>query len=166
MKNIVIGRVGRPHGVQGDLKVESFSGEINHFKKLKTVSLVKDGRRQEVEIEGLRRQAPKLIIKFKGIDTPEKARLLTGSEMETSRNHATPLKKGEYYYADLTQCQLIYKGKSVGNVKAIVEGGNGELLEISQKDGSTILVPFLNKFLGKVDLKKNQIELKVGEILE
>lgn len=50
---------------------------------------------------------PHFLIKFKGLDAPETARKLTGSEILVGRDRAASLGENEFYIADLIGCALV-----------------------------------------------------------
>ena len=75
------------------------------------------------------------------------------------------MKNGEYYLVDLCKCRIIKDGTAIGHVKSICEGGADDLLEIVTEKG-TVLVPFLDKFIGEVNLEAGTIDLKDDWLLQ
>lgn len=165
-RELAIGKVKTSFGLRGEVKIHSYSGEFEHFARLKEVSL-RTGSGQKVwEIESFRVAGDFPIFKFKGIDTPEDAKLLAGQELWVDRDKAAPLADGEYYLSDLIGIKLVMNGEVKGTVTGFLEGGASELLEVRLVDGNDVIVPFMEMYLGKVDLKDMTIELKVDWILE
>jgi len=108
-----------------------------------------------------------LLIRFAGIDNPEKAALLKGAEIIAPRENAAPLKEGEYYVEDLKGIEVIDKeGKALGHIVAVMEGGGGNLAEIKLLSGGSRLAPFRNEFFGDVNLEEGKIVLLESWILE
>jgi 16S rRNA processing protein RimM len=106
-------------------------------------------------------------MKFKGIDSPEAAKLLSGAEIVADRAHAAPLKPGEFYIEDLKGLEVADEtGEILGTIADIVEGGGGELAELKLNTGETKLVPFRNEFFGKISLEDNRAILLEKWILE
>ena len=174
---LVTGIVRSSHGLDGFVKVESSSGEVEHFAGLGEVLLRTGGPGgtiSRIEIEAAEGSVHCLLLKFRGIDTPEQARKLAGSELLVPRDKACPLEKGEYYVCDLCQCVLVYKGETIGTIIGVMEGGAGDLLEVALTEGSvpdssgkqTRLVPLRDEFIGKIDLKARTVELMHRWILE
>ncbi|MBN2659101.1 MAG: 16S rRNA processing protein RimM [Spirochaetales bacterium] len=162
---IAIGKIRTSHGVKGFVKVVSFSGETDHYFDLKKVTLKSDRSEQDYEIEEVKSLGDSVILKFEGIDTPEKARTLAGYEILVSRENAAPLEEGEFYHADLVQCSLQITGDVIGRVKSIIEGGGGELFEVELNSGETVLIPFRDEFIGEISIDSKLIELKEKWIL-
>ncbi len=165
MNKLVIGRIRTSHGVHGFLKVRSISGETGHFLSLKTVYLRKNGVEKSVGVSDVKPLSDELLIKFDGIDSPEEGRKYNGWEILVERESANPLKKGEYYNSDLCKCEIVKEGKTLGRVKSVCEGGADPLLEVETGNGK-YLVPFIDEFIGKVDLEKGTIELRDEWLLQ
>ena len=172
--NLAIGKIRTSFGVKGFVKVISFSGENDHFYDLEEVILQNNKIREKKKIEEVSLHGNDLIIKFEGIHTPEEAKKYINWEMWVPREKVCALGEGEYYLADLYGCTLIgtpEKGSLVyGKVKSVIcDYGTSDLLEIETDEIETskqgedkakvFLIPFLNKFIGKVDLKNKTIEL-------
>lgn len=176
MESLVTGVVRSSHGLDGFVKVETASGEVEHFASLDEVVLRTGGPggpERRLVIEAAEGNAQCLLLKFRGIDTPEQAKTLAGSEILVPRDMACPLKKGEYYVSDLCQCVLVYEGTTVGTITDVLEGGAGDLLEVTLAESAEPgkarpkrLVPMRKEFIGKIDLKARTVELMHRWILE
>ncbi len=167
MTQIVIGKIRTSHGVKGDLKVHSTSDEYDHFSKLKTIILRKGKRTKEFEVEGIKGKGSATLMKLKGIDSPEEGKLFTGYEIVVDDKFKASCKKGEYYQSDLIGCDLIFEKEKVATVLDIMYGGPNDLLEVKRLDDNrVVLVPFKDEFVGDVNIKNKQIELRVDWILD
>ena len=198
--SLVVGIIRSAHGLAGKFKVESTSGEVEHFFDLTEVTLRKDGTERKAEVESVEGGNPFLIMKCAGVDTPEQAAKLAGAEIVVPRDKACPLYEGEYYVEDLKNCALIYEPGSESNAKNglndgvkpepivagivtdVLEGGAGDLLEVSvseslqfssdseagspAKKKRTVLVPFKKEFIGDVDIDGKKMQLMHLWILE
>ena len=158
--------IGRTHGVEGFLKVYSLSGEYAHLKKLKSaVAVSPDGKEKLLSVSQVRSQGEMFLMQFSGYETPEKARVLSGSVLKVRREDARKLKKGEYYIADLYGLSVIYNGEKVGVVKDVSEGAQAMLLQV-EREGKIYLVPNISVFVSRPDFQKGEIELLMGDLLE
>ena len=104
-----------------------------------------------------------------------------GWEILADRKYCKPLKKDEWYIEDLRDCSLVYEGKDapatliapdgkavVGTITDVLEGGGGNLLEVSLAESCDrkVLVPFNKEFIGRVDIKNKTVQLMHLWILE
>ena len=152
----MVGIIRGTHGLAGNCKVESTSGEFQHFTGMKDVVLRKNGVETKRTIEKVSIGGGILYIKFSGINSPEEAKKLSGSEIVVSREFACPCGKDEYYVEDLKQCQLVYAGGSakgvagktaattaepvvVGTITDVLEGGAGDRFEVVLSESCSLL---------------------------
>ena len=72
-ETVLVGVVGRPHGVRGELLLRPYNPRGSAFDDLETVILERDGVRTEYGVESLRPAADAVIAKLAGIDDRETA---------------------------------------------------------------------------------------------
>jgi 16S rRNA processing protein RimM len=157
--------IGPPFGLKGFVKVRSLSGEFDHLLKLKQVVLKQGDREQVRELEAAE-GAPSLVMKFRGIDSPEAAKTLTGAELLVGRDEAAPLGQDEYYIEDLKGLEVWEGAEVLGSISDVLEGGGGSLVELQLRNGETRLVPFRDEFFGEVDIEGKRARLLCRWILE
>ncbi len=158
--------VKSPFGLHGEVKIHTHNEEYAYLGKLKEVVLcAKDGTEQRLVIQGFRMVGSQAVMKFSGFDSPEDARTLNGLHLMVDRKSAAPLKKGQYYVADLIGCKLVHEGTPLAEVVNSIEGAQAVLLEVRGMDDKLYMVPYLPQFIGEVSLQKQTIELKTPWIL-
>ncbi len=167
MKQVLAtGIVRAPHGVKGFVRVKPYSEDFKHFFSLKEVTLQREGKSRKVEIEQVQNHSGELLVKFKGIDSPEDARFISGWDILVPRQQASKLGKGEVYIADLPGMKLVYENEEVGEVVSTIEGAQALLLEVLALDGKKYLVPYMKGiFVSDVDLENGTIKLLKRELL-
>jgi 16S rRNA processing protein RimM len=168
---LVTATVAGPFGVEGFVRVLPESGDAAHLARLDSVfSRKRKGREvlatEVLYIEGFRQLKGCGLVKFKGIDSPEAAKALSGAELLVPRKNAAPLSSGEYYVEDLRGLTLRSTTCYSAVIANIVEGGGGYLLDVTLPTGEQRLVPFRHEFVGKIDLEAATVELLVDWILE
>lgn len=180
---LMVGFIRGTHGFAGECKVESASGEYGHLLNLKEVTLRHGEQQREAKVESVSLGNAVAYVKFFGIDSDETVKKLIGWGIEVPRKYCKPLGKDEWYIEDLRNCSLVYEekngpaaldapgkraGVTVGIITDVLEGGGGNLLEVSLAESCDrkVLVPFNNKFIGKVDVKGETVQLMHLWILE
>jgi len=166
MDGLVVGIVRTSHGVRGYVKIQSLSGEKEHFFSMKEVLLRQNRREKVYRVEDVKPLGKGVIIKFDGIDTPEQGKALAGAELWVDRESAAPLKSGEFYAADINGCGVIFNGETVGTVRSVLESSLNDLLEVVLSDGGTQLVPLTEQFIGEIDTVGKTVELKDDRVLK
>ena len=106
-----------------------------------------------------------ILLKLRTLDSPEAAKMYATWDIMVPREFASPLEEGEFYYCDLFGSVLLHDGNRMGVVKSVIDNGASALLEIecdpdTEGKKRTVLVPFLDQFIGQVDTEGKTIELK------
>ena len=155
VEQFVVGIVRGTHGIAGEFKVESTSGEYGHFADMEEVTLVYGEEKRQFKVESTREAATTLYMKLVGINTPEEAAKFNRWQIVVPRKNAHQLQKDEWYIEDLKGCLVWYKDEAaentatvmsgledsdvVGTVTDVTEGGSGYLVEISLSEGCRFL---------------------------
>ena len=191
---LVVGFIRGSHGFSGECKVESTSGDYEHFLKLKEVTLVHGDLQVETKVESVSIGNAVAYVKFGCINSDEDVKKYSRWEIMAPRKYAKPLQKDEWYIEDLRNCSLVYEGDCdsaslnapadnvVGIITDVLEGGAGYLLEVSLSESCTciseelkhdengmirkVLVPFRKEFIGKVNVRNGTVQLMHLWILE
>lgn len=157
---LATGVIRSPHGLKGFVKVHSYSDDYSHFHNLKDVVLEKAGKQRAEEIEKILDQGSIFLVKFKGIDSPEQARFLSGWDILVPREKASKLGKDEVYAADLVGVKLMYNDEEVGQVVSFLDGPQALLLEVKCNNGKIRLVPYLKGiFVDNVNISEGTMTL-------
>jgi 16S rRNA processing protein RimM len=167
-ERFVVGLVGAPFGLKGFVKVRSLSGETGHLTAMTEVTLRLDGREKKYTLEETASASSSILMRFAGINSPEEASLLKGAEIIAGRDGATPLKPGEFYIEDLKGLAVVAADNNevLGRIAGVIEGGGGDLAEITLSSGERKLVPFRKEFFGDIDLGHGTAALLERWILE
>lgn len=76
---LVVGRVLRPHGVHGEVKVRPETDFPERFARLREVLVRRDDRTEVRTVEGVRWQGAVALVKLAGVEDPEAARRTTST---------------------------------------------------------------------------------------
>jgi len=146
---VVIGRVGRPHGVDGAFVVDEASEDPRRFDV--GAELLVDGERARVTLSrqvGGRRRAIKLD-----------SAAARGAELTISRGALSPLPSDSFYVADLVGLDVIdERGTRVGAVHDVLPGPANDALELD----TGLLLPLVEDCIREVDLSGRRILLNPG----
>jgi 16S rRNA processing protein RimM len=163
-ENVLVGQVGRPHGLRGEMRVEVMSDIPERFEPGSELFLVRrDGTTEQVCVQAFRPAKGGGLVFFDGYVGRDQVESLRGARLEVNPSQVPPAPEGLYYYWQLTGCRCVDDVVGhLGEVVDIVEDGGGVLLKV--RDGEqTLLIPFVEAFLGKVDIEGQKIELRLPE---
>lgn len=141
-RKIALGSITGLFGVRGWIKVFSETDPRENIVNYqhwwirppgataKSRDLSSDGWRQIEVLEG-RRQSKTVIARIAGIETPEAAEQLIGYEIAVDRSQMPPLKKGEFYWADLVgyTVQNLH-GELLGTVERLFATGANDVVVV------------------------------------
>jgi len=152
-----LGQISGVHGVQGWVKVLSFTEPRTNLLEYRSWQLTHDGDHRDVQVEAAQESGKRLIAKFAGIDDRDAAAELIGAMIEVPRSAMPPLAADEYYWADLEGLAVInLAGERLGSVSRVMATGANDVLIL---DGSAErLIPFAaNTIVHRVDLAAGEI---------
>lgn len=161
-ETVLVGYLGRPHGVRGELKVEIHSDNPERFAPGSEL-LLRAPRRppRAVTVASFRPVRGGGLIAFEGCDTREGAAELRGARLEVERSRIPAAPPGCYYHYELVGCRCFEaEAGELGEVVDLVEDGGGLLLRI-RGGGRDLLVPFVAAFLERVDPAAGRIDLRL-----
>lgn len=145
--DVVVGRIGRPHGVRGEVTVEPRTDEPD-------VRFAAGHRLYEAdrswEIVASRWHAGRLLLRLEGVADRDAAEALRGTVVRARVDaDAEPAAEDEFYDRHLIGLDVRVDGASVGRVSSVVHGAQ-DLLEVKTGHGKR-LVPFVAALVPVVD---------------
>ena len=157
---ILAGRFGAPHGVGGQLRLNSFTGNPAAIAAYKPL-LDESGTRQ-FTIAGLRPLKDNVfIVRVAGVDCRAGASALTNIALYVPREVLPGAGEDEYYLADLIGLAArTNAGETFGRVAGVLNFGGGDILEIAPAGGGeTLLLPFRREIFPRVDVQAGFLTL-------
>jgi 16S rRNA processing protein RimM len=99
-----------------------------------------------------------LVVTLSGIRDRNAAEALNGTELSIDRSLLPAPEEDEFYAADLVGLRAeTPEGELVGKVRAVVNYGAGDIVEILPPSGASILVPFSKAAVPEIDLAAGRI---------
>lgn len=131
---LLIGRVGKTHGLDGKLKVSSFSGQPENFLGYKELVLVdSDGRLSPpLAVESCRMQGKHAVIGFSGIKSPEQAQEAVGAGVLVEKSSLPPAAEDEFYWHEYLGKKLVdADGSEIGRIEKLFNNGAQDVLVVT-----------------------------------
>ena len=146
-----VGRVGRPHGLDGSFYVTGASPDLPRSGALR----VGDEAREIVRRAGTDERP---ILRLAGCASREDAEALRGFELCAE----VGLEEGEYWARDLEGCAVVDGERAVGFVRRMTALPSCEVLEVDRPDGSELLVPLVRDAIRSVDIAARRIDVDLA----
>jgi 16S rRNA processing protein RimM len=162
--DVAVGIIRAPHGIRGEVKVESWTDVPERFRK--GARLRCDGV-GELIVASVRGPSQVPIVRFEGATTREDAAKLRGKTLRVPRAEARRAAKGGYLWADLLGLRAeTPDGVSLGTVHEVLRAGETDVLVIRPDHGADVLVPAIASVVREVDLANRRVVVRPQESLE
>jgi 16S rRNA processing protein RimM len=156
---VVVGRVGKPHGIRGEVTIEVRTDEPDRRFAAGSTLRAEPPRGsaaayRSLTVAGLRWHQGRLLLRFEELvdrTTAEAARgILLHVEVDPTERPEDPEEFYDHQLVGLDVRDL--EGHVIGTVSAVVHGGAQDLLTVRTPDRREALVPFVSELVPEVDL--------------
>jgi 16S rRNA processing protein RimM len=160
---VVVGRIGKPHGIHGELSVEPRTDEperrfaVGASLGVQTPrGAVPPGsdRPATLTVRSTRWHQSRLLIGFEEVGDRTAAEGLRGLVLVTHvAADEAPEDPEEFYDHQLVGLRVLTtEGQPVGEVAQVIHGAGQDLLAVHAADGREVLVPFVTQLVPEVDV--------------
>ncbi len=157
-KKLVLGKIVGLYGVEGWVKLESYSEPRSRIFKYSPWFVGNAGDAVEyADVKG-RAQGKGIVARLPGVDSRDAAAALIGAEIRILRSALPKPKRGEYYWVDLEGLDVFnLEGVAFGKVSHLFSTGANDVL-VAVDDGRERLIPFVTgDFVKQVDIEGGRI---------
>ena len=163
---ILVGRFGAPHGVRGEVRLQSFTqdpkaigaygplqGSDGRLFTLKSIRLIKDNM---------------LVARVDGVADRSAAERLTHIELTLDRAALPPPDEDEFYVADLVGLDAVdTMGEQLGTILGVPNYGGGDLVEVRPpRGGESLLFPFTREVVPTIDIAGRRVVIAPPDEVE
>ena len=161
---VVIASIVRTRGLKGEVVADLLTDFPERFDGLETVTAVMpNGSRSQLKIDDHWFQNGRVILRFAGFETIEKAEKLRGAEICVPETEAVALEDDEFFDWQLEGCSVEHiDGTPIGIVKELLRTGGTELLVV-KGEKKDYLVPFAEAICVEVDIENKLIKVDPPE---
>jgi 16S rRNA processing protein RimM len=179
---IAVGRLGKPHGVHGEINFDVMTDFPERFKPdarfyigpeagpdasvIPNASHAAAGRSGPgaataapvVTLRSVRPIKQRLLLSFDVAGDRDVAAQLTGLFLYVPIGEAFPLEEDTYYPHQLIGLQAVTSddGRAIGRVTGLIEVGEVSVLQI-RGHGPEVMVPMVGEFIARVDVAGGQV---------
>ena len=155
-KKLLVGKINGFFGLQGWVKVFSYTNPRANILNYSPWSIKVDGNFQSIDITSGREQSKTIVAHIKGIDNREDSQKFIGQDIYINKEQLPELTQGEYYWHELIGFDVINKDEErLGTVDYFVETGANDVLVVKGK--KEYWIPYIKPFLVSIDSKNNKI---------
>ncbi|MFF2661807.1 ribosome maturation factor RimM [Kitasatospora sp. NPDC058032] len=155
---LVVGKIGRAHGIRGDVSVEVRTDEPELRLGPGAVLLTDPASAGPLTVESGKVHSGRLLLRFAGVKDRNGAEALRGTiliaEVDPEERPDDP---EEYYDHQLIGLDVVLlDGTLVGELTEVVHLPYQDLLTVKKPDGTEALVPFVSRIVPTIDLENQR----------
>ncbi|MBT2232718.1 ribosome maturation factor RimM [Nonomuraea sp. NEAU-A123] len=155
---LVVGRIGRPHGVRGDVTVEVRTDDPELRFPVGAAIATDPADRGPLVIESRRWHKGALLITFAGVRARDAAEELRGTMLVIDSAEVTPSDDPDEFHDHqlIGLTVMTASGEAVGEVTDVLHHGQ-DLLVVRRSGQDDALIPFVKALVPEVDLKGGRL---------
>jgi len=154
-KKLLVGKINGFFGVQGWIKIFSYTEPRKNILKYQPWYFIDDGTYKAIEMTTGRKQSKTIVAHLKGIDNKDQAVQLIGKSLYIDKDQLPQLDDNEHYWHELVGFRVINKdGIDLGVADYLVDTGSNNVLVI--KGNKEYWIPYIEPYLVSID-KKNRV---------
>ncbi|MFP8906371.1 ribosome maturation factor RimM [Streptomyces atacamensis] len=152
---LVVARIGRAHGIKGEVTVEVRTDEPEVRLAPGAVLATDPASAGPLTIESGRVHSGRLLLRFAGVRDRTAAEALRNTLLIAEVDpEETPEDPDEYYDHQLIDLDVVTRdGTPVGRIEEIAHLPHQDLLVVRRADGGEVLVPFVGEIVPEIDLE-------------
>jgi len=150
---LLLGKVIRPHGLQGLLRIRSYAQSEESFLKAGIVFLkTGSGEIQEYQVLSVRPHKNIFLLKLKGLSSLDDAERLREAEILIREDSSGSGKDLEYFWYELIGLRVYTDtGRYIGEIRHILPTGSNDVYVVREGE-KEILIPAIHDVVKEIDL--------------
>ncbi len=155
---LVVARIGRAHGIKGEVTVEVRTDEPELRLAPGAVLATDPASAGPLTIATGRVHSGRLLLRFEGVHDRNAAEALRNTLLIAEVDpEELPEEEDEYYDHQLIDLDVVtVDGTEVGRITEISHLPTQDLFVVERPDGSEVFVPFVSEIVTEVDLEEQR----------
>ncbi|QDY79244.1 ribosome maturation factor RimM [Streptomyces qinzhouensis] len=157
--HLVVARIGRAHGIRGEVTVEVRTDEPEQRLAPGAVLATDPASTGPLTIETGRVHSGRLLLRFAGVHDRTGAEALRNTLLIADVDpEETPEDPDEYYDHQLVDLDVVLTdGTPVGRITEISHLPSQDLFIVERPDGDEVMIPFVEEIVTTIDLGEQRI---------
>ncbi|GFH35472.1 ribosome maturation factor RimM [Streptomyces pacificus] len=155
---LVVARIGRAHGVKGEVTVEVRTDEPELRLAPGAVLGTEPASAGPLTIETGRVHSGRLLLRFEGVRNRDGAEALRNTLLIAEIDpEVLPEEPDEYYDHQLMDLDVVLAdGTEIGRITEISHLPSQDLFIVERPDGSEVMIPFVEQIVTEIDLAEQR----------
>jgi len=157
---LVIGRIQRPHGVRGELRMEIVTDYPEQLSRLHTLYLGK--KQRSYALEGVRLHQKVALVKLLGVDDRDAADELRGELVYVAVEDAVPLEEDEHYEYELVGSNVFTEeDELLGEIVEVFTAPGANDVMVVHGPRGEVLIPLIEDVVADADLAAGRLVIRL-----
>jgi 16S rRNA processing protein RimM len=154
VSNVVVGRIGRAHGVRGEVSVEVRTDDAETRFAAGSRLSTEPAHRGPLTVDAARWHRDRLLVRFREVADRGAAEKLRGTLLNADpATSSAPTGPDEFWDHQLIGLAAVsVDGAAIGTVAGVLHSPGGAVLAVRRRAGGEVLVPFVAAIVPEVDL--------------
>lgn len=155
---LVVARIGRAHGIKGEVTVEVRTDEPELRLGPGAVLATDPASTGPLTIETGRVHSGRLLLRFEGVRDRTAAEALRNTLLIAEVDpEELPEEEDEFYDHQLMDLDVVLEdGTEVGRITEISHLPSQDLFIVERPDGSEVMIPFVEEIVVEIDLEEQR----------
>ncbi|NEA16304.1 ribosome maturation factor RimM [Streptomyces halstedii] len=155
---LVVARIGRAHGIKGEVTVEVRTDEPELRLGPGAVLATEPAERGPLTIETGRVHSGRLLLRFENVRDRTAAEALRNTLLIAEVDPAElPEDPEEFYDHQLIDLDVVLAdGTGIGRITEISHLPSQDLFIVERPDGSEVMIPFVEEIVAEIDLEEQR----------
>ena len=147
---LVVGFLRRAHGVKGEMIMDLHTDFPERLRSERTLFVGETHK--PMTLTSGRSHAKGMLVKFKGIETPEDTAQFRNQWVYVKASEVPALPEGQIYQHELFGFQVVDENdRSLGELEEIIETGANDVYVVRNESGKEILLPAIPSVILEID---------------
>jgi 16S rRNA processing protein RimM len=154
---IAVGRIGRAHGVRGEVAVLPLSEVPGRLDPGSQLFVGENGDRP-LTVAAARPHQQRVLVRFAEVGDRDAASALTGAYLFVPRGSSPSLPEGSYWPHELEGCEVrTTSGRVLGEIREVVRTPANDVWVTALAGDGELLIPALRDVIASVDLAERLV---------
>jgi 16S rRNA processing protein RimM len=159
---LVVGFLRRPHGIHGEIVMDLHTDFPERLRSGRKLLVGEDHK--PLTLASARQHQSGMLVKFKGIETPEDAGVYRNQWVYIKASEAPPLPEGQIYQHELFGFKVIDENDTpLGELVEIIETGANNVYVVKDDSGREILLPAIPSVILNLDVEHRLMRVHLLE---
>jgi 16S rRNA processing protein RimM len=164
---MLIGTIGRAHGLGGHVRVRPFTDDPERFYDLGQAYVEEAGRFRPMPIDEVDVNGDAVTLRFEGVADRTAAEKLNGRALYIRRADAVELPPGAHFIADIIGCEVTdAEGRYYGKLAEVLQHGAADVYVLRGGPMGEVMFPALKAVIENTDIQRKKITVRAARFKE